>query len=196
MAMLVVMETLSPLERVGFVLREAFAFSFADIGAMLGRSEPAVRQLARRARSHVRERRTRFRHDRKVRMRVTERFLAACLGADIDGLLDLLAPEVTLWSDGNGLRGLPRSPVRGAEKVGRLLAHGMQKVLRPLAGEVSHGAVGGSIVDVNGGPAALITARGELIAVVVVDVDAVTDRVTHVWIIANQDKLAGVDGGK
>ncbi|WP_030909446.1 RNA polymerase sigma factor SigJ [Streptosporangium amethystogenes] len=196
MAMLVVLETLSPLERVVFVLREAFEFSFADIGAVLNRSEPAVRQIARRARAHVRERQPRFRYDRKVRMQVTERFLAACLGGDIDGLLDLLAPEVTLWSDGNGLRGVPRTSVRGAQKVSRLLIHGIQKVVRPSAGASpgERGVGGGSIVDVNGGPAALIVAAGETIAVVVVDLDPVTDRITQIWIIANQDKLGGVEG--
>ncbi|MBG6086883.1 RNA polymerase sigma factor SigJ [Actinomadura viridis] len=198
MAMLIVLETLSPLERVVFVLREAFEFSFAEIGTVLGRSEPAVRQLARRARSHVRERRPRFRHDRKVRRQVTERFLEACLGADMEELLDLLAPEVMLCGDGGGQRGTPRVPVRGARQVSRLLVQGVQKVLRPLATSapgVPDPSTGGSIVDVNGGPAALITADGEPVAVVVLDMDPVTDRITQVWLIANPDKLGSVEGG-
>ncbi|GLW67529.1 RNA polymerase sigma24 factor [Actinomadura rubrobrunea] len=193
MAMLVVMETLSPLERVVFVLREAFEFSFADIAAMLDRSESAVRQLARRARSHVRERRPRFRHDRAVRRKVTERFLAACLGADIGGLVELLAPDVTLWSDGNGRPGAPRVPVRGARKVGGLLVQGVRKLLAPRsAGEAADAT--GTIVDVNGGPAVLFTEGGSPTAVMVLDIDAATDRVADVWLIANPDKLAAVDG--
>lgn len=199
MAMLVVLETLSPLERVVFVLREAFDFSVAEIARILGRSEPSIRQLSHRARQHVRAGRPRFRDDRAVRTRVTERFMAACLGSDIDALLDLLAPEVTLWSDANGLRGLPRNPVRGAEKVSRLLANGIKKFTMPSAalalGEAGK-PLGGSVVDVNGGPAALITVAGERIGLIVVDVDSTSSRVTRVWLIANQDKLRSVDSGR
>jgi RNA polymerase sigma-70 factor (ECF subfamily) len=196
MAMMVVLETLSPLERVAFVLREAFEFSFAEIGGILGRSETSVRQLFRRARLHVREGRPRFQDDQDVRKRVTERFMAACLGSDIDALLDLLAPDVTLWSDANGRRGLPRNPVQGAGKVSRMLANGIKKFTGSAALAVGEpaGMLGGSIVHVNGGPAALITVAGELVGLVVVDVDAATSRVSRVWLIANQDKLGSVDG--
>ncbi|MEU6711265.1 RNA polymerase sigma factor SigJ [Nonomuraea sp. NPDC046802] len=191
MAMMVVLETLSPLERVVFVLREAFQFSFAEIAGILGRSETAVRQLARRARSHVRDRRLRFHQDRRVCRQVTERFLAACLGADLDGLLNLLAPDVTVWVDGNGRRGAAKTPVQGAGKVSRLLVHGLRRVLGPQAA----GLGGGTIAEVNGGPAALIVAEGKLLAVLVVDVDRFSDRVSKVWIIANEDKLGSVEEG-
>lgn len=90
MAMLVVLETLSPLERVVFVLREAFEYSFAEIAVVLGRSEAAVRQVARRARAHVQARRPRFAHNRQVRRQATERFLDACVGADVNALLNAL----------------------------------------------------------------------------------------------------------
>ena len=187
-----VLETLSPLERVVFLLREAFDFSFADIADMLERSEPAVRQLAKRARSHVRERRPRFRPDDKARRQVTERFLAACLGADMDGMLDLLAPDVTLRIDGNGLRGVAQVPVQGALRVSRMLVHGIRKFQRPPAGWAPgepYEGLGRSIVEVNGGPAALITVDGAPVGVLVVDVDPETERVTDVWIIANPEKL-------
>jgi len=195
MAMLVVLETLSPLERVAFVLREAFEFSFADIAEILGRSEPSVRQLFHRARLHVRERRPRFQDDRAMRRKVTERFMAACLGSDIDGLIDLLAPDVTLWSDANGRRGLPRSPVHGAEKVSRMLANGIKKFTgsAALAPDEPVGELGGSITYVNGGPAALLTVEGKLVGLVVLDVDPETTYVTQVWMMANLDKLGGVD---
>jgi len=180
MAMLVVLETLSPLERVTFVLREAFEFSFAEIADIIGRSEPAVRQLFRRARLHVRERRPRFRDDRGVRKHVTERFMAACLGSDIDALLEVLAPEVTLWRDANGRRGLSRSPVQGAREVGRVLVSCARNF-------TASPALDGSMVHLNGGPAALITVAGELVGLVVVDVDAARRRVTQVWLIATTD---------
>ena len=124
--------------------------------------------------------------------------MAACLGSDIDALLDLLAPEVTLWSDANGRRGLPRSPVQGAEKVSRMLANGIKKFTgssAALAPGEPVGALGGSIVHVNGGPAALITVAGELVGLVVVDVDPESSLVTQVWLMANLDKLGAVDNG-
>src|ERR671920_839747 len=91
MSMLIVLETLSALERTVFVLREAFGMPYAEIAEILGRSEPAVRQLARRAREHVRERRPRFDTDQATRRRVTERFLAATVSGDLDDLLAVLA---------------------------------------------------------------------------------------------------------
>ncbi|MFI0939341.1 RNA polymerase sigma factor SigJ [Streptomyces sp. NPDC021020] len=197
MAMLVVMETLSPLERVVFVLREVFEFSFADIASAVDRSESAVRQLASRARTHVHDRRPRFPSDQAVCRRVTERFLAASLGADVEGLLGLLAPDVTVWNDGNGRRGVPRTPVHGAERVGRLLVHGIERFLRPLAtcaAGAPGGVLTGSVISVNGGPAGLITAGDEPVGLVVLDLEPAGERVTRVWIMANQDKLAGMGG--
>ncbi|HZR49716.1 MAG TPA: sigma-70 family RNA polymerase sigma factor [Streptosporangiaceae bacterium] len=179
MAMLAVLETLSPLERVTFVLREAFEFSFAEIADITGRSEPSVRQVFRRARLHARERRPRFRDDPNVRKGVTERLIAACLDSDLDALLGLLAPGVMLWRDANGRRGLPRNPVQGAHKVSRMLVNGA----RNFTGSAGPGQ---SMVHVNGGPAALLTVAGELVGVVVLDVDEATGRVTQIWLIANR----------
>jgi RNA polymerase sigma-70 factor (ECF subfamily) len=94
MAMLVVLETLSPLERAVFVLREAFGFTHAEIADALGRTEPAVRQLASRAHRHVRERRPRFEPDPIRRHAVMQGFLSATLNGDVEGLLRVLAPGV------------------------------------------------------------------------------------------------------
>lgn len=94
LALLVVLRTLSPPERAVFVLREAFALPHAEIARIVGRSEPAVRQLARRAREHVDERRPRFETDPIERRRVTERFLEACESGDLGALMGVLAPGV------------------------------------------------------------------------------------------------------
>src|SRR4051812_42909924 len=104
LAMLVVLETLSPLERAVFVLREVFGFSYAEIATTLERSEVSVRQVAPRARQHVAERRPRFSPGRGEQRRVTEEFLAATLGGDLERLLAVLAPDVVLVSDGGGKR--------------------------------------------------------------------------------------------
>src|SRR3712207_2541131 len=122
MAMLVVLETLSPLERAVFVLREAFGFTHAEIADALGRSEEAIRQLASRAAKHVRERRPRFEPDPARHETVTRRFLAASLSGDVEGLVQVLAPGVELVADSGGLVRAPLLPVAGADKVVRFLA--------------------------------------------------------------------------
>jgi RNA polymerase sigma factor (sigma-70 family) len=113
MAMLVVLETLSPLERAVFVLREAFGMPHAEIAGILDRSEAAVRQLARRARDHVRESGPRFETDQETRRRVTERFLEAAIGGDMEALMDILAPGVTLVADGGARPSAASSHTRG-----------------------------------------------------------------------------------
>ena len=116
MAMLVVLETLSPLERAVFVLREAFGMPHSEIADVLGRREEAVRQLARRAREHVRERRTRFDADRGEQRRVTERFLEAATGGDLEGLMAVLSPGVELVADGGGRRSRRAVPSVGRRR--------------------------------------------------------------------------------
>ena len=120
--MLVVLETLSPLERAVFVLKEVFDFSYAEIADAVERSESAVRQAGHRARNHVQARRPRFEADRVKKRAVTERFFAATTGGDINELMELLAPDVTLWTDGGGKVRQAMRPIIGAEKVARWLA--------------------------------------------------------------------------
>ncbi len=103
------------------MIREAFDLSYAEIAEMLGRSEPAVRQVAQRARRHVEERRPRFVQDAAARDDVTRRFIAATENGDLAALLEVLAPGVTLIADGGGRVRAPLLPVIGAEKVARFL---------------------------------------------------------------------------
>src|SRR4051812_49713618 len=124
LAVLVVMESLSPLERAVFVLREAFGYPYAEIATTLDRSESAVRQLAARARRHVDERRPRYDVDPAVRRDLTERFLAAAAGGDLEGLMSLLAPDVRLVGDSGGLSKAPLRVIESADKVGRFV-HGV-----------------------------------------------------------------------
>lgn len=121
MALLVVLETLSPLERAAFVLREVFDRPYPEVAAALGRSESAVRQLVHRARGRVDDGHARYRADVATHAHVVSEFLAACRGADLDALLALLAPDVVIISDGGGLAQAPRRPVCGQDKVARLL---------------------------------------------------------------------------
>lgn len=179
-AVLVVLESLSPLERAVFVLREAFGFPYAEIAAVLDRGEAAVRQLAGRARRHVDERRPRFDVDQAERRALTEQFLAAAGGGDLDALLTLLAPDVRLVGDSGGKAKAPLRIVEGADKVGRFLS--------AVSGDA--GLYEFRVTEVNGAPAVLAHTGGKLDLVLQLEVaDGV---ITCVYIVRNPDKLSGV----
>ena len=193
MAMLVVLETLSPLERAVFVLREAFGMPHAEIADVLGRREEAVRQLAR---EHVRERRTRFDADRTEQRRVTERFLEATTDGDLEALMEVLSPGVTLVADGGGRALAPRRPVRGADKVARFLVaivdeEQTARFLKSVGFEPSS-QVSVHLAQVNGETGVVITARDEPISALVMDVSE--GLVRTIRLVANPEKLAGVRG--
>ena len=177
-AFLVVLETLSPLERVVFVLREAFGFDHPAIAAAVGRSPAAVRQLASRARRHVQARRPRFDVDPAERERVARAFLAACAGADLQGLLAVLDPEVVLRSDGGGKVPSAPHPIVGALRVARAVV-GLLGLVPP--GAVAHW------MQVNGTLGLVYQLDGQPFAVVSLDVAG--GRVVGVNLAANPDKL-------
>jgi RNA polymerase sigma-70 factor (ECF subfamily) len=179
MALLVVLETLSPLERAVFVLHEVFGYAHTEIAAILDRSPAAVRQLAHRAREHVRARRPRHRADPKVRREVTERFLQAAVGGDLAALLELLAPDVTFWRDAGAERG-PMRPVHGRERVARVIAAHAREAARL---DVRYRTV-------NGDPSAVLFDADAPFAVMVLDLDG--DRVHGVYAVANPDKLTHI----
>ena len=183
LAMLVVLETLSPLERTVFVLHEAFAYSYGEIGEIVDRSPAAVRQLAHRAREHVAARRPRFPADPAARRAATERFLHATLSGDLAALMDLLAPDATLWADGGGKIKAPRRPIHGADKIARFFVAISAEALPP--GQAVE------ITEVNGGPAAVLVGPAGPVAVLQVDLGD-DGRVTDVRFMGNPDKLAGL----
>jgi RNA polymerase sigma factor (sigma-70 family) len=186
LAMLVVLETLTPLERTASVLHEVFGYDHPEIAAILGRSSAAVRQLAHRAREHVQARRPRHQPDPGAQRAVTERFLAAATGGDLHALLDVLAPDVTLWTDAGGKLPAARRVIHGRDKVARLLIGGAAKY-SPANLTVGY-------AEVNGGPAALLYAGGELFGVLVVDPSEDGDRVRVIYGVVNPDKLTWLAG--
>lgn len=189
-AMLVVLETLSPLERAVFVLKEVFDFSYAEIGEAVERSESAVRQAGHRAREHVRARRPRFEADRAKKREATERFFAAVAGGDINELLEMLAPEVTLWTDGGGKVRQAMRPIIGVANVAKWIAG---TIKRPYEG-VEIGDMTAEVVDINGGPGIVLRGAGRIIATLTVDLDA-DGRISTVHNVANPDKLHAVADG-
>jgi RNA polymerase sigma-70 factor (TIGR02957 family) len=189
-AMLVVLESLTPEERAVFVLREVFGFGHAEIGAALGRPAPTVRQLAHRAREHVQARRPRFDVDWNQQREVTERFLAAAAGGDIESLMTVLAPDVTLLTDGGGKTRAALRPIVGARKAARFLV-GIAG--RPYLGTpVSDMTV--TAAEINGSPGTLITAGGRTVAALTLTVSS--GRITAIQLLANPDKLTAITAGR
>jgi RNA polymerase sigma-70 factor (ECF subfamily) len=183
LALLVVLETLSPVERAVFVLREVFGLPGAEVARVLGRSEAAVRQLAHRAREHVEARQPRFDTDRRAQREVTEQFFAAIAGGDVDALIATLSPGVVLVSDGGGKVSAARRPITGAEKVARFLVGIGAKGLEIPGMQVR-------LTEVNGllGVAAWVDGEPFVsISPVVED-----GRIDQVLVVANPDKLAGL----
>ncbi|MFJ3876126.1 RNA polymerase sigma-70 factor [Streptomyces sp. NPDC090077] len=181
-AMLVVLETLSPVERAVFVLREVFGYSHAEIAGFLDRPEPAVRQISHRARKHVAERRQRFDSDTAEREQITQRFLKACAGGDLNEVLAMLAPDVTAWSDGGGKVTAGRRPLYGADHVGRFLLGVLAKPA--MAGVTVVPAV------INGELSVLALVGDEPIGSLTYDLEDGLMR--NIRIQVNPDKLAGL----
>jgi RNA polymerase sigma-70 factor (TIGR02957 family) len=183
MALLVVLETLTPLERAVFVLHEVFGYAHPEIAEILDRSPSAVRQLARRARAHVHARRPRYQADRRVQRQVTERFVEAAFGGDISALMEILAPDVTLWTDGGGGKAAALRPIQGRDKVARLVTSVAARLPKDLAVRYQH---------VNGDPSAVVFADDSPFAVMVLDLDPEDDRVRGIYGVTNPDKLSGL----
>ncbi|HEY2670238.1 MAG TPA: RNA polymerase sigma factor SigJ [Rugosimonospora sp.] len=183
-AMMVVLETLTPLERAVFVLGEVFGYPYTEIAGIVDRTPAAVRQLAHRAREHVQARRPRFPADAQMRQQVTERFLAALLGGDLNAFLELLAPEVTVWTDGGGK----------ARMAGLRGVHPREKVARMLAAGSFHPRPGVDVVyrSVNGDLAAVLRSEGTPSAVLVLDIAPEDGAITGVYAVTNPDKLTHV----
>ncbi|WP_369132814.1 RNA polymerase sigma-70 factor [Modestobacter sp. I12A-02662] len=183
MALLVVLETLSPVERAVFVLREVFGLPVAEVAAALGRSEAAVRQQAHRAREHVQARRPRFATDRRTQREVTERFLAAAAGGDVEALVALLAPDVVLVTDGEGRARAALRPITGTDKVCRFL-------LATTAAGLELPGMRVDVAEVNGLPGIVAWAGGEPYLALCLTV--ANGRVDQVLVVRNPDKLAGL----
>ena len=179
MAFLVVLESLTPLERVVFVLHDLFGFDYDEIADTVDRSEPAVRQLGSRARRHIRERRPRAVIDPQEQARVTAAFMQAAVEGDMAALLSVLAPDVELVTDGGGTVKAALRPIRGADKTARFIA--------AISAEAP--GVRWELAGVNGRTGVLVHLGDPLLAVV--DVDVVGDRVTAVRVQMNPVKLAG-----
>lgn len=181
LGVLVMMESLSPLERAVFVLRRAFDWPYDEIAEVLGRSPDAVRQLDHRARRHIDTRPDRFESDPERVQAATQRFLAACVSGSVEALMEVLAPTVVLHSDGGGEAKAPRRRIVGPEKVARFFIGVVGSVLADT--EVR-------VIDINGRPGLLTLTRGEPVSALAFDLDG--DRIVALYLIVKPSKLAAV----
>ena len=181
MAMLLVLETLAPTERAVFVLREVFDVDYDEIADAVGKSQAAVRQIAHRARAHVASRRPRGIVSPDESRHALEAFQRAVDTGDLQGLLDILAPDVVFLGDGGGVKQTVPRPVVGADRVARLLAAGVGRI--PAVGTLRP-------AQVNGHPALFLVVDGEVDTVLAVRVD--DGLVTGLYAVRNPAKLSHV----
>ncbi|MEV1328514.1 RNA polymerase sigma-70 factor [Micromonospora costi] len=182
MAVLLVLETLTPTERAVFVLREVFDLGYDEIAEAVDKSPAAVRQIAHRARAHVAARRPREVVSPAETRVVLEAFQRAVETGDLQRLLDILAPDVVALSDGGGRKQAMPRPVVGAERVVRLFAVGLKLVGADLSVEPA---------QVNGYPALILRLGGEIDSVMAVRVEG--GRVAGLYTVRNPEKLSRVD---
>lgn len=177
-AMLLVLETLSPHERVVFVLGDVFGYSHKEIAEIVGKSDTAVRQIAHRARRHVHARRPRYEPDPESSRAIVVQFLLAARNGNVAQLVNLMAPGIVEITDGGGKVTAARRPVVGAERVAQYvigLAH------KSMAG------FGVELRTCNTLPAVLFTDKGKLDSVLVFDID--DGRIRALYAVRNPDKL-------
>jgi RNA polymerase sigma-70 factor (ECF subfamily) len=182
MAMLVLLETLSPDERAVFVLREVFGFDYGEIADAVGKPAPTVRQVAHRAREHVHARRKRFDDVKPERnAQITSQFLATAASGDVEALLTMLAPDAVWTADSGGKATAARKPVVGAVKVARAIAGLMRKTQGQLRVEM---------VTCNSAPAVLLYLDEHLEGVITLEI--VDDKITNFYAMRNPDKLVAL----
>jgi len=182
LAMLVLLESLSPEQRAVLLLHDVFDYGYPEVAAIVGKSEVNVRQLATRARRHVKQGRPRFQTTRAQRAELARRFFAAVEDGDFAGLEALLAHDVELTSDGGGKVPALAQSLRGRNRVARTLVRGFRQVTR-------FPGVSLRPVEVNGGPGALfLDGQERLIGVVALDIAG--GEIMSIGAVVNPDKLA------
>lgn len=183
LAFLVLLESLSPVERAVYLLHEVFDYSHAEVAEIVGKEEAACRQLLHRARAHVSERRPRFATNRADHERLLTGFLGAVQAGDLDGLRGMLAKDAVAWSDGGGKRLAARNLIHGADAVARLFV-GLARKLA-AGGEYTF-----EFAEVNGLTTLIMRHLGEVSDVLGIETDGALIYAVHV--VSNPDKLHGI----
>lgn len=179
LAFMVVLESLNPTERAAFVLRRAFDFEYGEIAEILDKSEANCRQLVSRAEAHVQAERPRFETSRAAADQMTDAFVMACHGGDIDQLIEMLATDAVLYSDGGGKASAALVPIYGADKIARLFLG----IFRKATSDISL-----CRLNVNGMPGIAAMQGGRVITLFTLEF--VEGRIANCYVFRNPDKLA------
>jgi RNA polymerase sigma-70 factor, ECF subfamily len=179
MALLITLESLTPVERAVFLLHDVFDYGYDEIAEIVGKTRENCRQLALRARRHVEARKTRFETSREQREQLAARFFEAIREGDLDGLVALLAEDAVATGDGGGKAAARPTPLHGGEKVARFMLGLMRLAERH--------AYTFEFLELNGEPGALIREDGEVAGTMIIEVSG--DRITAVRSVVNPDKL-------
>ena len=178
MAFLVMLESLGPVERAAFLLREVFEYDYAEVAGIIGKSESNCRQLVHRAKTRVTEHRPRFDTSHTQAQEITAQFLIAATTGDIDKLLDLLSEDATLWSDGGGKVAAAINPIYGADKIARFLIGLMRKAPEKFEARLA---------QINGQPGVLTYDDGKPYSAATFEV--LDGKVCGIRVVNNPDKL-------
>lgn len=179
MAFLMLLENLSPLERAVFLLREVFDYDYGEIAEIVGREEAACRQLFSRAKKHVTENRPRFKTSPEEHNRLVTSFIQATAVGELEGLVAVLAEDVTLWSDGGGKVQAATHPIHGQDAVARFLI-GIQRF--------AQGNEQADLVEING-ETAIVVRRADGTLIMVITLETGDGLIRALRIIRNPDKL-------
>jgi RNA polymerase sigma-70 factor (ECF subfamily) len=181
MAFLVLLESLSPLDRAVFLLHEVFNYTFAEIAPIVDRTPADCRQIGHRARQRLAQGRPRFEVETELVEDVVQKFLSACIGDDVAGLLALLAPDVSVVNDSGGKVSSIRNTVVGADRVSRLMTGIFRKWSPQLTAHLA---------TINGQPALVTCANGQPVAVITFDIRE--GKIHNIYQVLNPDKLKGL----
>jgi RNA polymerase sigma-70 factor (ECF subfamily) len=180
-ALLVVLERLSPLERVVFILKNAFDFSFEEIAPIVGRNPVTCRKLFSRARARVLEEQPRFQVDRETHRALLRSFETAARGNDMAALLDLLSEGVVLHGDGGGKAVALKKPLTGADAVARFAI----ALARSSPADMQRHEI-----ELNGAPALALSSQGRPFVVLMIETEE--DRIRNIFAISNPDKIGAI----
>jgi RNA polymerase sigma-70 factor, ECF subfamily len=182
LAFLVLLEQFQPFERAVFLLREVFEYEFAEIAAILGKSEAACRRSFSRSKLHLREQRPRFPASRETHRQLLDSYVRAVETGEMNSLISMLSEDVTLWTDGGGkVKTAALRPIHGRDAVARF-SMGTRRFLPPNYRM--------EMADVNGQPAVIIRAGGRAFSVITIDVEG--EHICAVRVLANPEKLARI----
>jgi RNA polymerase sigma-70 factor (ECF subfamily) len=179
MAFLVLLESLTPVERAAFLLHEVFDYNYTEIAGMIGKTEASCRQMVHRAKERITTRRRRFEPSPEETERITSQFLKTAQNGDVAGLMALFADDAVMISDGGGKVRAALNPVRGPSAIARFVMGVLKKIesFRPTY----------SLTEINGQPAFVTSISGENISAAILDIQ--DGLVKKLFIVANPDKL-------